>query len=51
VQTAFTTLDSKGQTDILDQQAVDQYVGVSHDAFTSLETAVEMAGIERGGDG
>ncbi|MHC3381203.1 phosphate/phosphite/phosphonate ABC transporter substrate-binding protein [Haloarcula sp. H-GB5] len=51
VQTAFTTLDSKGRTDILDQQAVDQYVGVSHDAFTSLETAVEMAGIERGGDG
>ncbi|MFU1783417.1 phosphate/phosphite/phosphonate ABC transporter substrate-binding protein [Haloarcula japonica] len=51
VQTAFTTLDSKGRTDILDQQAVDQYVEVSHDAFTSLETAVEMAGIEQGGDG
>ncbi|MDS0222808.1 phosphate/phosphite/phosphonate ABC transporter substrate-binding protein [Haloarcula sp. S1AR25-5A] len=51
VQAAFTSLDSKGRTDILDQQAVDRYVEVSHDAFTSLETAVEMAGIEQEGDG
>lgn len=51
VRTAFTTLDSKGRTDILDKQAVDRYVEVNHDAFTSLEAAVEMAGIEQGGDG
>ncbi|GCF15092.1 putative selenate ABC transporter substrate-binding protein [Haloarcula mannanilytica] len=49
VRAAFTSLDAKGRTDILDQQAVDRYVGVSHEAFTSLETAVEMAGIEQGG--
>jgi phosphonate transport system substrate-binding protein len=51
VRKAFTSLDAKGRTDILDQQAVDRYVEVSHEAFTALETAVEMAGIEQGGDG
>jgi phosphonate transport system substrate-binding protein len=47
VRAAFTSLDTKGRTDILDQQAVDRYVEASHEAFTSLETAVEMAGIEQ----
>jgi phosphonate transport system substrate-binding protein len=46
VRTAFTSLSSKGKTAILDQQNVDDYVEVTHDAFTSLESAVEMAGIE-----
>lgn len=45
VRDAFTSLDEQGRTDILDQQRVDGYVDVTHDAFTSLDTAVEMAGI------
>lgn len=46
VRKAFTSLDSKGKTAILDQQNVDEYVEVTHEDFTSLDTAVEMAGIE-----
>jgi phosphonate transport system substrate-binding protein len=46
VRTAFTSLNQDEHGDILDAQNVDQYVPVSHDDFTSLETAVEMAGIE-----
>lgn len=45
VRDAFTGLDEQGRTDILDQQRVDSYVDVTHDAFTSLAAAVEMAGI------
>lgn len=46
VRKAFTGLDERGRTDILHQQRVDRYVEVTHEAFTSLETAVEMAGID-----
>lgn len=45
VRTAFTSLDERGRTDILQQQNVDRYVEVTHEAFTPLESAVEMAGI------
>jgi phosphonate transport system substrate-binding protein len=46
VRTAFLDLDANGEEAILDRQNVDRYVEVSHDEFASLESAVEMAGIE-----
>lgn len=46
VRNAFMSLDSKGKTAIIEQQNVDKYVEVTHDDFKSLDTAVEMAGIE-----
>lgn len=46
VREAFTSLDERGRTDILQQQNVDSYVEVAHEAFTTLGTAVEMAGIQ-----
>ncbi|WP_459191107.1 phosphate/phosphite/phosphonate ABC transporter substrate-binding protein [Halosimplex sp. J119] len=46
VRTAFLDLDANGEADILDRQNVDRYVEVTHDDFASLESAVEMAGID-----
>lgn len=42
---AFVSLDDRDRGDILARQSVDRYVPVSHEAFTDLETAVELAGI------
>jgi len=46
IQAAFLELDDKGRSEILEIQNVDEYVPVDHETFTSLEKAVEMAGIE-----
>lgn len=46
VREAFASLDELGRTDILEQQRVDSYVEVTHDAFGALDDAVEMAGID-----
>ena len=47
VRQAFVRLDEQGRTDILQQQNVDKYVEATHEAFTTLDEAVEMAGITK----
>ncbi len=53
IRQAFTKLDDRGKSDILDAQNVDTYVPVTHEDFTSLNEGVEMAGLleNEGGDG
>ena len=46
IQEAFLALDDRDRAEILEMQNVDAYVAVDHEAFTSLQEAVEMAGIE-----
>ncbi len=46
LQTAFTSLSPDEHEDILATQNVDEYVPIAHEAFTSLESAVEMAGVD-----
>lgn len=46
LQEAFTSLSPDEHEEILASQNVDEYVSISHEAFTSLETAVEMAGVD-----
>ncbi|MFB6224541.1 MAG: phosphate/phosphite/phosphonate ABC transporter substrate-binding protein [Haloarcula sp.] len=46
IRAAFTGLNPENNAAILDQQNVDGYVEVTHDDFASLDTAVNMAGIE-----
>lgn len=45
IREAFTALDDRNETEILDTQNVDEYVPVTHETFTSLHDAVEMAGL------
>lgn len=47
VRKAFTSLTPEDNGEIMEQQNVDKYVKVTHEDFTSLDTAVEMAGIEK----
>lgn len=55
IREAFTKLDDRGRTEILDEQNVDEYVPASHDDFAPLNEGVEMAGLldegESGRDG
>ncbi|NHN49085.1 phosphate/phosphite/phosphonate ABC transporter substrate-binding protein [Halostella sp. JP-L12] len=53
IREAFTELDDRDRTAILDEQNVDEYVPASHDDFASLNEGVEMAGLldEDGGEG
>jgi phosphonate transport system substrate-binding protein len=48
IRDAFTKLDDRGKTEILETQNVDKYVPVTHDDFTSLNRGVEMAGLLEG---
>lgn len=45
IREAFTALDDENETEILAAQNVDQYVPITHDTFTALHEAVEMAGL------
>lgn len=45
IRKAFTSIDEKGKTKILEQHSVDQYVETSHENFKELDTAVKMMGL------
>jgi phosphonate transport system substrate-binding protein len=45
LRSAFLKLDDRNRTDVLSEQNVDRYVEIDHEAFSDLETAVEMAGL------
>lgn len=45
IQKAFTSIDEKQLSKILERHNVDQYVKTSHEDFEELETAVQMMGL------
>lgn len=50
LKTAFTSVDEDGKTEILKRHSVDRYIETNHEAFTELDTAVEMMGLLEGNE-